>query len=97
MLWTFDPGSFLGAQDGPLQHILITARCPRGHEAAISFCTAEPDEIQTVIGLILFDGQDADAVAHARTQWSLTAAYIGAVLSDADGGWTMKASTEDVG
>lgn len=106
MLWTFDPGSFLshGAQDGPLQHILITGPdVPRGaREAVISVLGAplEPDEIQTCDrGMILFDGQDADAVAHARTQWkSLTAAGVSAQYwSDADGGWTMKASTDDVG
>jgi DNA polymerase III subunit chi len=106
MLWTFDPGSFLphGVEDGQLQSILITdANATLGdREALVSVFGAplEAEEIQTCDrGMILFDGQDADAVAHARMQWkSLTAAGVSAQYwSDADGGWTMKASTDDAG
>ena len=106
MLWTFDPGSFLphGIEDGPEQSILIGGPdALRGdREAFVSVLGAplEPEEIQaSERGMILFDGQDADAVSHARTQWkSLTAAGVSAQYwSDADGGWTMKASTDGTG
>ena len=106
MLWTFDPGSFLphGVEDGPDLTVLVAApEVERGdRDAVISVLGADvsaADATACTRGMILFDGQDEAAVAHARKQWkALTTEGIAAQYwSDAEGGWQMKAQSEEVG
>ena len=101
LLWTHDPGSFLPhGRDDPagVNPVLIGNQdtALAGREALISVFGAEigAEEAQaSQRGMILFDGQDESAVAHARTQWkTLTGAGIAAQYwSDAEGSWQMKA------
>ncbi len=101
LLWSYDAASFLphGVDEtAGRQAILIGAgETPLGgREAVVSVLGAEiaaPEAEVAARGMILFDGHDDGAVAHARTQWrALTGAGVAAQYwSDAEGGWQMKA------
>lgn len=100
LLWTYDAASFLphGVEDGPSQAVLIggAEEALGARQAVISVMGAEvsAEEAEAAErGMILFDGHDDEAVAHARVQWrSLTGAGVAAQYwSDAEGGWQKKA------
>ncbi len=104
-LWTDDPGDFLphGLAGGPHdadQPVLLTvdAGMPNGAQCLMSVDGADVDPGE-VAGLeramILFDGFDQDAVAHARTQWkAVTGAGVAAQYwAQEDGRWVKKAES----
>lgn len=104
-LWTGDPNGFLphGLAGGPHdadQPVLLTvdAGMPNGAQCLMSVDGADVDPGE-VAGLeramILFDGFDPDAVAHARTQWkAVTGAGVAAQYwAQEDGRWVKKAES----
>lgn len=101
LLWSYDPGSFLSHginETTGRQAVLIGAgETPLdGRDAVVSVLGAEiaaPEAQAATRGMILFDGHDEGAIAHARTQWrALTGAGVAAQYwSDAEDGWQMKA------
>lgn len=104
-LWLGPPDGFLphGLAGGPhdaAQPVLLTtdAALPDGVQALMSVDGAEVSA-EEVAGLtrasILFDGNDPDAVAHARSQWkAITGAGVKAKYwSQESGRWEMKAES----
>jgi len=104
-LWLGDEAGFLphGLAGGPhdaAQPVLLTtdAALPEGVQALMSVDGAEVTA-EEVAGLtrasILFDGNDPDAVAQARTQWTaITGAGVKAKYwSQESGRWEMKAES----
>ena len=102
-LWLIDDASFLphgmaGDGDDDRQPVLLTLS---EHASQVTSCVmavhGAPVSAEDVGRLdrtfILFDGNDADALAHARGQWSaLTAAGAAAEYWSEEGGrWEMKA------
>ncbi len=103
-LWLGADGGFLphGIAGGPhdaLQPIVLTlGGLPEGFACLMAIDGADlaPEECQRVErACVLFDGNDPDAVALARTQWkALTDAGISAQYWSEDGGrWAKKAET----
>lgn len=104
-LWQGDKAGFLphGLAGGPHdadQPVLLGT----GHDAAngasivmaIDRAEADPTEVAALERLwILFDGADAEALAHARTQWkAMVAAGVQAEYWSEDSGrWTCKAQS----
>lgn len=104
-LWTTSDDGFLphglagGAHDAD-QPILLTTKpaMPNGAAALISVDGAkvDADEVGTLTRVsILFDGNDPDAVAHARAQWKqlVDAGCTAKYWSQESGRWEMKASS----
>ena len=104
-LWTGDPSNFLphGLAGGPHdadQPVLLTvdAGMSNGAQCLMSVDGADVDPGE-VAGLeramILFDGFDPDAVAHARTQWkAVTGAGVAAQYwAQENGRWVKKAES----
>ncbi|WP_371171005.1 DNA polymerase III subunit chi [Aliiroseovarius sp. 2305UL8-7] len=105
ILWTGAEEGFLphglagGAHDAD-QPILLTTSTEALNipNALISVDGAEVNEAD-MTGLtrvsVLFDGNDADAVAHARAQWKsvVAAGCVAKYWSQEDGPWAMKASS----
>ena len=103
-LWMGAPDSFLphGLSGGPYdarQPVLLTTDMSAENDPqcvmAVDGAEVSPDEVQALSRvMILFDGIDGDAVAHARTQWkSLTDAGAPArYWSEESGRWEEKAS-----
>lgn len=96
----FLPHGMAGGDRDADQPILLTLGTdgPAGRQAVVSVDGAQiaADEVaQIARGMILFDGQDAAALAHARTQWrALTGAGIKAKYwSEETGKWQMKAES----
>ncbi|MCK0143489.1 DNA polymerase III subunit chi [Aliiroseovarius sp. F20344] len=105
-LWLHPEDSFLphgraGNAQEASQPILLTGSddIPNDADALMSIEGAEisePEMRQHKRVFVVFDGNDPDAVAHARTQWmavkqaGVTAKY----WSQESGRWEMKASTE---
>lgn len=77
-LWAYQDDSFLphGLESEPLserQPIVLTSGMdrPNGAEAVFLVDGAEPGDLDGVARcLVLFDGADEQALAHARRQWS---------------------------
>ena len=95
----FLPHGIAGTPDDPLQPILLTHE-PSNHSFECVMAVHGADvSIQEVTGAervcILFDGNDSDAVQHARVQWkTLTAGGVSAQYwSEASGSWEKKAET----
>ena len=104
-LWTTTDDGFLphGQSGGPHdadQPVLLTTDTEITNQAdaliAVDGAVIDTNEMAGLTRVsILFDGNDADAVAHARTQWKdvvaagLTAKY----WSQESGRWEMKASS----
>lgn len=99
-LWEGDGFLPHGRAGGPHdadQPILLTegqAGNAPGCLISIDGADVAPDEVGALNrAMILFDGNDGDAVAHARTQWAaMTAADVPAKYwSQESGNWEMKA------
>lgn len=99
-LWQQDgflPHGLAGEPHEQAQPILLTEGAAGNEpDCLISIDGAElaPAEVQTLTrAMILFDGNDADAVAQARTQWrAVTSANLPAKYwSQENGPWEMKA------
>ncbi len=105
-LWTntddgFLPHGLSGGTHDADQPILLTtgADIPNGANALISVdgaTVSETDMSNMTRVSILFDGNDADAVAHARGQWKevVAAGCVAKYWSQETGQWAMKASSE---
>jgi len=104
VLWTAQPDSFLPhgtEEDGKaaLQPIWITEQDENPNGGSVLFLTdgtdtEAPTLFETVC--ILFDGNDPDAVAVARRQWSTKKAQgfrLAYWAQDERGGWTKKMET----
>ena len=102
-LWTFRDDGFLAHgtwrdQDAALQPVLLTVNDGNPNDAQIRFLIdgatmpAEAGGYERIV--LMFDGDDEDAVASARTQWAdvkargLAATYW---QPDASGRWQQKA------
>jgi DNA polymerase III subunit chi len=104
-LWLGHKASFLphGLAGGPhdaAQPILLTTQTTSPNAArivmAIDSAEAQPEEVAQLERLwVLFDGNDPDAVAHARLQWKAMAAagVLAEYWSEDSGRWEMKAQT----
>ena len=104
-LWLGPEDGFLahGLAGGPndaLQPVLLTTQpTDRACIMCVDGAAVTPDQVQAAQRVcILFDGNDEDAKAHARTQWkSLTGAGCAAQYwAQADGRWVMKAEAGKV-
>ncbi|WP_299356248.1 DNA polymerase III subunit chi [uncultured Shimia sp.] len=94
----FLPHGMAGGSHDADQPVLLTTAADNLNGAvyvvSIDGADITPDEVQAAErGVILFDGHDEAAVAHARTQWtSLTNAGCAAEYwSEDDGRWQKKA------
>ena len=78
LLWTYDDSSFLPhgtdrEADAALQPILITASAGRANSGSVRFLVdgaelpPDPETYERIV--LLFDGNDPDAVDQARDQW----------------------------
>ncbi len=102
-LWTYRDDGFLPhgtwrEADAPLQPVLLTVNEGNPNDAQVRFLIdgaampTEPADYQRIV--LLFDGEDDEAVAAARAQWSkvksegLAATYW---QPDANGRWQQKA------
>jgi len=102
-LWTFRDDGFLPhgtwrEQDAASQPVLLTLNEDNPNGAQVRFLIdgtampAAPEDYERIV--LVFDGDDADAVAAARAQWSetktrgLSATYW---QPDANGRWQQKA------
>jgi DNA polymerase-3 subunit chi len=102
-LWTYRDDSFLPhgtwrEQEAPMQPVLLTMTEGNPNGAQVRFLIdgapmpAKPDDYERIV--LLFDGEDDDAVAAARTQWSdakargLAATYW---QPDENGRWQQRA------
>ncbi|TQV69553.1 DNA polymerase III subunit chi [Aliiroseovarius halocynthiae] len=104
-LWLFPEDSFLphGQAGGPqdaLQPILLTNATDNPNDAeALMVIDGAEISAEDMRGhtrvFVVFDGNDPDAVAHARTQWmaAKTAGVTAKYWSQESGRWEMKAST----
>jgi DNA polymerase-3 subunit chi len=105
VLWLGDKASFLphGLAGGPHdsdQPILLTTQSTSPNAAkivmAIDSADVRAEEVALLERLwVLFDGNDPDAVAHARGQWREMAAagVLAEYWSEDSGRWEMKAQT----
>jgi DNA polymerase-3 subunit chi len=104
-LWTYDEASFLphgvaGEGDAADQPVLLTDRAHNPNGATIRFLVDGADPVAALQAseyeriVLLFDGQDDDAVAAARVRWSALKA-AGHRLTywqqDSDGRWDKRA------
>jgi DNA polymerase-3 subunit chi len=103
LLWTYDDQSFLphGRADEEAaagDAVVITLDFTNPNEAAIRFLVdgaalpPDPGRYQRI--MIIFDGNDDDALAHARTQWKeAKAAGLETTYwqQDENGRWSRKA------
>ncbi|MDE9450794.1 DNA polymerase III subunit chi [Aliiroseovarius sp. Z3] len=104
-LWTASDDGFLphGQSGGPHdanQPVLLTTQTeiPNQAEALISVdgAAVSADEMERMTRVsILFDGNDPDAVAHARSQWKevVAAGCTAKYWSQESGRWEMKVSS----
>ena len=102
LLWTYDEASFLphavAAEAMPDEPVVIAADGANPNGAAIRFLVERaplPDDIATYARVVLmFDGQDDEAVAEARGHWT-TVKGLGLAgtywQQDDDGRWNKKA------
>jgi len=102
-LWLGPEEGFLahGREGGPhdaLQPVLLTCRAEAANNPdcvmAVDGASVEPDEVSAMERVcILFDGNDDQALQHARAQWkTLTSAGCSAQYwSEESGRWEMKA------
>jgi len=104
-LWTTGPDEFLphGLAGGPFdadQPVLLTTGAESSNKAQclmlVDGAEVDPSEVAGLErAMILFDGFDPDAVAHARTQWkAVTGAAVAAQYwAQEDGRWVKKAES----
>ena len=102
-LWTYRDDSFMPhgtwrEQDGAAQPVLLTVNEGNPNAASVRFliegATVPPDAETYQRIVLLFDGEDDDAVAAAREQWTQAKAKGFAATywqPDAQGRWTKKA------
>lgn len=102
VLWTYDDASFLphavAAEAGPDEPVILAVDAANPNGAAIRFLVERaplPDDIASYERVVLmFDGNDDDAVAQAREHWKnvkglgLAGTYW---QQDEDGRWNKKA------
>jgi DNA polymerase III subunit chi len=105
VLWLGETGDFLphGLSDSPHaadQPILLTTapQCPNAPAILMLIDSAEmrPEELGALERLwVLFDGNDPEALAHARGQWKAIAAtdMVAEYWSQDAGRWEMKAQS----
>ena len=104
-LWQGDKTAFLphGLEGNPhadAQPILLVTGldCPNCPQILmlVDSADAHPEELNGLKRLwVLFDGNDADALAHARRQWKAIAAtgFVAEYWSQDSGRWEMKAQS----
>lgn len=105
-LWVSSGDDFLphakaGGEFDADQPVLLTlsSDCPNGAQCLMTMDGAEvaPDEVEAMDRVcVLFDGNDANALQKARTQWKLLteAGCEAQYWSQADGGWAKKAESK---
>ncbi len=101
-LWTWREDSFLPhsmVRDGTeaMQPVWLSAQDDNPNKASVRFMVdgaTPPDLSAYVRGVYLFDGHDAEALAHARERWKAEKSAGHAVTywqQKPDGGWERKA------